>query len=152
MQRDKLETLGVMLAQAEHYAGFCMRNSGKLSPTPSLIGADGPFMFVPTSLVDANQKDAFVNNARLVFIAYAATACVMALKAWMKIATPGKKMDMAEPPSEVFDGQEVIVLMGESRDGQKRKFLPIIRSDNGKFFNLSEWHQPARSHCGRLKT
>ena len=119
-----------------------MRNSGKMSPTLFLIGADGPLMFVPASLVDANEKDAFANTARLVCIAHAATVAVMALEAWMKTATPGEKMDMTEPPSEAFDRQEVIVLMGESHGGQKQKFLPIIRSGNGKFFNLGETTVP----------
>jgi hypothetical protein len=142
VQPDKLETLDDLLAQAEHYAGFCMRNSGKMSPTLFLIGADGPLMFVPASLVDADEKDAFANTARLVCIAHAATACVMALEAWMKTATPGEKMDMTEPPSEAFDREEVIVLMGESHGGQKQKFLSIIRHDNGKFFNLGETTVP----------
>jgi hypothetical protein len=142
VQPNKLETLDDLFAQAEHYAGFCMRNSGKMSPTLFLIGADGPLMFVPASLVDANEKDAFANTARLVCIAHAATVSVMALEAWMKTATPGEKMDMTEPPSESFDRQEVIVLMGESHGGQKQKFLPIIRHDNGKFFNLGETTVP----------
>jgi hypothetical protein len=119
-----------------------MRNSGKMSPTLFLIGADGPLMFVPTSLVDADEKDAFANTSRLVCIAHAATVSVMALEAWMKSATPGEKMDMTEPPSEAFDRQEVIVLMGESHSGQKQKFLPIIRSGNGKFFGLGETTVP----------
>ena len=115
-----------------------MRNSGKMSPTLFLIGADGPLMFVAASLVNANEKDDFATTARLVCIAHAATVTVMALEAWMKTATPGEKMDMTEPPSEAFDRQEVIVLMGESHSGQKQRFLPIIRSGNGKYFNLGE--------------
>jgi hypothetical protein len=138
----QLESLDDLLAQAEHYAGFCMRNSGKMSPTLFLIGAEGPIMFVPASLVDADEKDAFANTARLVCIAHAATVTVMALEAWMKTASPGEKMDMTEPPSESFDRQEVIVLMGESHGGQKQKFLPIIRSGNGKFFGLGETTVP----------
>ena len=119
-----------------------MRNSGKMSPTLFLIGADEPLMFIPASLVDAAEKDAFANTARLVCIAHAAMVSVMALEAWMKTATPGEKMDMTEPPSEAFDRQEVIVLMGESHSSQKQKFLPIIRSGNGKFFNLGETTVP----------
>jgi hypothetical protein len=142
VQPDKLETLDDLLAQAEHYAGFCLRNGGTMSPTLFLIGADGPVMFVPASLVDATEKDAFATTARLVCIAHAATVCVMALEAWMKTATPGEQMDMTEPPSEAFDRKEVIVLMGESHSGQKQKFLPIIRSSNGKFFNLGETTVP----------
>jgi hypothetical protein len=137
-QPPQLKTPDDLLAQAAHYAEFCMRNSGKMAPTLFLIGADGPLMFVPASLVDDDEKDAFANTARLVCIAHAATVTVMALGAWMKTATPGEKMDMTEPPSEAFDRQEVIVLMGESHSGRKQKFLPIIRSGNGKFFNLGE--------------
>src|SRR6266516_1125500 len=49
---------------------------------------------------------------------------------------------MTEAPSEAFDRREFVVLMGESRDGQKQKFLPIIRSGNGKFFGFGESEDP----------
>jgi hypothetical protein len=75
-------------------------------------------------------------------IAHAATACVMALEAWAKFAKPGEKFDETEPPSEAFDRREFVVLMGESRSGQKQKFLPMIRSDNGKFFGFGESEAP----------
>ena len=48
----------------------------------------------------------------------------------MKLATPGEELDMT------------IVLMGESHTGQKQKYLPIIRSDNGKFFGFGESNMP----------
>ena len=138
----KLQTLDDLLAQAEHYAEFCMRNSGKMAPTLFLIGADGPLMFVPASLADADEKDDFATTARLMCIAHAATATVMTMEAWMKSATPGEKMDMTEPPSEAFDRREVVVIIGESHDGLKQKFLPIIRSGNGKFFGFGESNMP----------
>ena len=94
------------------------------------------------SLADEDEKDAFATNARLLCIARAATACVMALESWMKMAAPGEQLGMTEPPSEAFDRQEVIVLMGESHTGQKQKYLPIIRSDNGKFFGFGESNMP----------
>jgi hypothetical protein len=59
-----------------------------------------------------------------------------------RLFTPGEEFDMTEPPSEAFDRQEVIVLMGESHIGQKQKFLLIIRSGNGKFFGLGETTVP----------
>jgi hypothetical protein len=37
-----------------------------------------------------------------------------------------------------------VVLLGESRDGQKQQFLLIIRSGNGKFFGFSEIEVPGR--------
>jgi hypothetical protein len=76
-------------------------------------------------------------------IAHAATACVMALEAWAKFAKPGEKFDMTERPSEAFARREFVILMGESQsEGQKQRFLPIIRSDNGKFFGLGESESP----------
>ena len=119
-----------------------MGNSGKMSPTLFLIGADGPMVFVPASLADANEKDAFVTTARLLCIAHAATGVVMALEAWAKFARPDEKLDPTEQPSEAFDRQEVIVLMGESPRDQKQKFLPIIRSGNGNFFGFGESNAP----------
>ena len=138
----QLETLDDLLAQAEHYANYCMRGTGRVTPTLFLIGPDGLMIFVPENLADDNAKDDFATNARLVCIAHAATACVMALEAWAKFAKPGEKFDLTEAPSEAFDRREVVVLMGEAREGQKQKFLPIIRSDNGKFFNFGESEAP----------
>ena len=138
----QLQTLDDLLAQAEHYANHSMRNIGRVPPTLFLIGADGPVIFIPENMADDGAKDDFATTARLMCIAHAATATVMTLEAWMKTATPGEKLDMTEPPSEAFDRREVVVLMGESRDGQKQKFLPIIRSDNGKFFGFGEFDVP----------
>jgi hypothetical protein len=119
-----------------------MRNLGRVPPTLFLIGADGPVLFIPENLADDRAKDNFAATARLMCIAHAASACVMTLEAWAKFATPGEELDMTEAPSEAFDRRELVVLMGESRDGQKQKFLPIIRSDNGKFFGLGESEVP----------
>jgi len=137
-----LETLDDLIAQAEHYAEFCMRNSGKMAPTLFLIGADGPLMVAAASLEDTEEKDAFATGARLLCIAQAATAVVLVLEAWMKFPQNGEPVDTTEPPSEAFDRQEVVVLMGESKTGQKQRFLPIIRSGNGKFFGFNEIEMP----------
>ena len=142
MQPSKLETLDDLLAQAEHYANYCMRGTGRVTPTLFLIGPDGPMMFVPESLEDGADKDAFATNARLMCIAHAATAAVMTLEAWAKFANAGEKFDETEPPSEAFDRREVVVLMGEAPGVQKHKFLPIIRSGNGKFFGFGQPEAP----------
>ena len=116
-----------------------MRKFSRLTPALFLIGADGQLlMFVPDNLADDAAKDDFATTARLVCIAHGATACVMVLEAWVKFATPGEKLDVSEPPSEAFDRREVVVLMGESREVQRQKFLPILRSDNGRFFGFDE--------------
>jgi hypothetical protein len=143
VQPNRLENLDDLLAQAEHYANHSMRNIGHLPPTLFLIGSKGPVIFMPESLADESDKNDFATTARLMCIAHAATACVMALEAWVKVAKPGEKFDETERPSEAFDRQEAVVLLGESRTGQKQKFLPIIRSDNGNFFGLGESDVPS---------
>lgn len=138
----QLKTLDDLMAQAGHYAEFCFRKSGRMAPTLFLIGPEGPLMFVPESMADEHEKDNFANTARLVGIAYGATACVMALEAWLKLAKPGEQLDVTELPSEAIDRQEVVVLMGEDRSGHRQQFLQIIRSDNGKFFGFNEAEIP----------
>lgn len=138
----KLKTLDDLLAQAEHYANYSMRNMGRVPPTLFLIGADGLVLFMPENMADDRAKDDFAATARLMCIAHAASTCVMTLEAWAKFAKPGEKFDMTEAPSEAFDRREVVVLMGESREGQKQKILPIIRSDNGKFFGFGDSELP----------
>ena len=139
----QLKTLDDLLAQAEHYANYCMRNTGRVTPALFLVGPDGPLMFVPESLADEHAKDDFAAKARLLCIAHAASACMMTMEAWAKFAKPGEKFDMTEAPSEAFDRREFVILMGESCDGLKQKFLPIMRSGNGKFFGFGESEVPS---------
>ena len=62
VQPNKLETLDDLLAQAEHYANYSMRNMGRMPPTLFLVGPDGPLMFMPESLPDDGAKDDFATN------------------------------------------------------------------------------------------
>jgi hypothetical protein len=134
------KTLDDLLANARHYAEYCMRGTGSLPPTLFLIGSGGKqVMFMPQNLADEKAKDDFATQSKLMAVACGATVAVMALEAWMKTAKADEKFDMTEPPSEAFDRQEVIVLMGESMaDGQKQHLLPIIRSGNHKFFGFGD--------------
>jgi hypothetical protein len=120
----KLEALDDLIAQAEHYANFSMRNLGRLPPTLWLIGEDGPMMFVPESLGDEASKDDFATNARLMCIAHGATACVMSLEAWVKYAKPGEPLDTTEAPSEAFDRREVVVSWASRAAGRSKSSCP----------------------------
>jgi hypothetical protein len=141
-QPTQLKTLHDLLAQAAHYAEFCMRNKGTMPPTLFLVGAEGPMMILPGNITDGKSKDDLATTARLICIAHAATACVLAMEVWAKFAVPGEKLDETEPPSEAFDRREFVTLMGEDRVRPKQKFLPIIRSGNGKFFGFGDSDVP----------
>jgi hypothetical protein len=62
----QLRTLDDLLAQAEHYANYSIRNMGRVPPTLLLIGADGPVLFIPESMTDDRAKDDFATTARLI--------------------------------------------------------------------------------------
>ncbi len=132
------QSLADLLANAEHYARFCMDNSGRITPVLFFLSPQGQGMAMPDSLANDKAKDEFANLARLTCVAHAASACVMVLEAWAKFARPNEPLDTTEAPSEAIDRQEFVILMGESRTGLRRRFLPIVRSGNGRFFGFGD--------------
>lgn len=106
-------SLDQLLALAQGYAEFAMRNIGHVPPSLLADSPTGLIHFVPSNLKDESAKDTFANTARLICVGYEATSAVLVLEAWIKIAKPGETLDMSEPPSEAFDRQEVVVLTGE---------------------------------------
>lgn len=75
------------MANARHYAEYCMRGTGNLPPTLFLVGADGrQVMFMPESLTDIKAKDDFAMMSKLAAVACGATMAVMALESWLKMA------------------------------------------------------------------
>jgi hypothetical protein len=134
--------LDELLRLAQGYAEFAMRNIGHVPPALLANSPTGLIHFVPNNLKDARAKDNFANMARLICVGYEATAAVLVLEAWIKIAKPGETLDMTEPPSEAFDRREVVVLTGETVEHGEQKLLPIIRSDAGGFFGFGEHDGP----------
>jgi hypothetical protein len=130
--------LDKLLALAQGYAEFAMRNIGRVPPALLADSPNGVIQFVPDSLKDVRAKDHFANTARLSCVAYEVTAAVLVLEAWMKKAKPGETLDMTEAPSEAFDRQEVVVLTGETAQQSKQMLLPIIHTDAGGFFGFGE--------------
>jgi hypothetical protein len=119
-----------------------MSNIGHVPPSLLANSPTGLIHFVPNNLKDARAKDSFANTARLICVGYEATAAVLVLEAWMKMAKPGETLDMSEPPSEAFDRREVVVLTGETLEHGEQKLLPIIRTDAGGFFGFGEHAGP----------
>lgn len=138
----QLKAVDDLMAAARDYAEFCLRNSGRMASTLFLIGSEGPMMFLPPPLAGEEEKDNFANAARLMCLAYNASASVIAMEAWLKTAKPGEQLDVSVPPSEAEERQEVVALLGEERGGHQHHFLKIVRSDNGKFFGFTDADLP----------
>jgi hypothetical protein len=138
-ERHQLKSFDDLLAQAEHYANWAMRQIGNVPPTMMGLSPRGPLFFVPSGLTDDRAKDNFADTARLICVAHDATAAVMILESWMKLAAPGETLDTTERPSEAIDRREVVLITGETRTSHKQKILPIIRTDVGGFFGFGEY-------------
>ncbi len=131
-----LETLA---GYAEGYAEFAMKNIGRVPPTMLPVSPEGLLHFIPESLADERAKNDFANIGRLICAAYGATSMVMILKSWVTMAKPGHELDVETPPSEAFDREEFVVVMGESLGRKTQRFLPILRTDVGGFFGFGEF-------------
>ena len=131
--------LDTLAAYAEGYAEFAMKNIGRVPPTMLAISTEGLLHFIPESLEDERAKNDFANIGRLICAAYGATCMVMILESWVTMAKPGKELDMDTPPSEAFDREEVVVVMGETVGRKTQRFLPIVRTDAGGFFGFGEF-------------
>ena len=142
MPQHQPAPLDKLLALAQGYAEFSMRNIGHVPPALLADSPNGVIQFVPDSLQDVRAKDNFANTARLICLGYEVTAAVLVLEAWMKMAKPGEALDMTEPPSEAFDRREVVVLTGETVGHGEQRLLPIIRTDAGGFFGFGEHDGP----------
>ena len=116
-----------------------MKNIGHVPPTMLAVSPEGLLHFLPESLADERAKNDFANVGRLICAAYGATSAVMILEAWVKLAKPGETLDMEEAPSEAFDREEFVVVMGETQGWKTQRFLPIIRTDVGGFFGFGEF-------------
>jgi hypothetical protein len=141
---DKYETLDDLFAQAKHYAEWSLREKGSVWPALFILSLDDRPAFFAWShdFGDEQSKDAFRDLCRCFCMAHAATAAVLALETWVSChnVKPGAKRELpkgAPMPSEDPDRREVITLLGETTGHQAQmQIVPIVRSDNRKFFGL----------------
>ncbi len=73
------------------------------------------------------------------------------MEAWITKSKEGESLDTLTPPSESYDREEVVVLIGQAPQGNITHLLSIHRLGNGKFWNLGEAEDmPADSFEGRF--
>ncbi len=66
-------------------------------------------------------------------------------------AKGGEKLDTETPPSESYDREEVVVLIGQAPEGTITQLVPIHRLGDGKFWNLGDADEmPADTFEGRF--
>jgi hypothetical protein len=138
MLKDKgSEALEELMKSAELLAQTEMRTQGKVHPTLLMNGADGIGMLQPKQLASEREKDHFLQVGRLTCIAHGAIATVLVTESWMVTPKRGEQLDLSVPPSKSPNRQEVVTIMGETRQGHAQKILPIVRSEQGEFIGFS---------------
>ena len=144
-------SLEALIAEATRYARFTMKMSGSLAPIMMAATEQGIILYSPDNLSDTVAKDAFANKVRLITASYGADAVVLILESWITKAKSGENFDTETAPSESYDREEVVVLIGQSPQGNITHLLPIHRLGNGKFWNLGDAEDmPADSFQGRF--
>jgi hypothetical protein len=144
------KTIDDLFAHAEHFANYCMRGTGHMRPTFFCICEAGPMaMIVWGNDTDEAGKDDLVATEQLMCIATRATAIVTAMESWMRVGSvDDKEFDRKQMPSESFDRQEVITMIGETSTEVRIKILRITRVGQGKFWGLSDFEaSPGLEDC-----
>ncbi|WP_395733392.1 hypothetical protein [Prosthecobacter sp.] len=140
-----------LITKATRYARFNMKMSGSLAPVMLSSTDKGIILFCPNSLSDTGAKDDFAKKVRLITASYGASAVVLIVESWITKAKADEPLDALTPPSESYDREEVLVLIGQAPQEKITHFLPIHRLGNGKFWNLSDAEDmPADSFEGRF--
>lgn len=132
--------LSSLLSEATRYARFTMKKCVCLAPIMMAATDQCTILFTPDKLSD------FANKVRLITASYGASAVVLILESWISKAKADEPLDTLTLPSESYDREEVVVLIGEAPQGN------INRLGNGKFWNLGDAEDmPADSFVGLLK-
>lgn len=88
-----------LLDLALGYAEHMMRNAGGVRPALLADTDAGIILYLPESMGDERAKQNFANTARLIAVAYRATAVAFVLESWARFAKPGRPLDSTHLPS-----------------------------------------------------
>ncbi len=127
-----------LITEATRYARFTIKKSGSLAPVMMASTDKGIILFCPNGLTDTGAKDDFANKVRLITASYGASAVVLIVESWITKAKADEPLDALTPPSESYDREEVVVLIGQAPQETITHLLPIHRLGNGKFWNLGD--------------
>jgi hypothetical protein len=109
-----------------------MRNAGTVRPAFLADTPEGTVLYLPETMGDERAKQNFANTARLIAVAYRATAVAFAMESWVTFAKPGRAVD-STPPSQSPDREECVILSVETEHRQSTELLMIQRDRSGRF-------------------
>ena len=145
---DAHRRLEQLAKQSTDYALHMMRTTGSVPPTAIADTNEGYIFCMPSALADEAAKDRFADVAKLLAIAYNASAIVIIVEAWARMPDKDGNLPMDIPPSQAPDRKEIVALMLEDRNNNATSILPIIRDAAGNFKELGD---PGPLHFGETE-
>jgi hypothetical protein len=134
MKTDKSkEAIEELMEKAAFHADESLHVGFRVSPTLYIRCQDGTTTgYTLGNMI--NDKEALVKNTRLMCVAHGAEATVLCAEASMQPNLKHKAVDFAQSAER----QEVVVLLGESREQSFQRVLPILRMDDGAYFRFGQ--------------
>ena len=151
----KYETVDDLIAQAESFATWSLTHNGHINPAFFILPDTGPAVafFHTAGDFDEDDKDQFVELARMFTVAHNASAICLVAEMWVhaprltdqewkQVQARGSERTIGLP-SEQFDKQECVGLWTQTREhGHKFQARKIVRWDNHKFSGLADSDLP----------
>lgn len=95
-------------------------------------GIDGNKVFRPPRNLTTKDKDDFATLARLYCVAHGAKAAVVVSEGWVLKGRSHGTSELTVAPSESQDREEMLIMLGETRQTHLQAYIQILRHADGK--------------------
>jgi hypothetical protein len=122
---------------AEHVASEWMKQAHFCPQTFFMCGEEGRFVLKrPRPWTQGHEW--FAKAGKLACAATGAYACVFVSEAWTVIPREGRQPDWNQSPSQSPDREEIIMLIGQTREERVQRAIQVFRDDDENFLWLGE--------------
>jgi hypothetical protein len=129
------EALEEEMRYAEITASAWMKRAGFCPQTFFMWGEEGRFILERPRPWDQGHEW-FIKAGRLACAATGAYACVFISEAWTVIPRDGLQADLNQAPSQSPDREEILMIVGQTREERLQKAIQVFRDGNDKVLRL----------------
>lgn len=122
---------------AEITASEWMKHAGFCPQTFFIWGEEGRFILERPRPWDQGHEW-FTKAAKLACATTGAYACVFISEAWTVIPREGLQPDLNVPPSRSPNREEILMIIGQTREERSQRAIQVFRDANENFLRLGE--------------
>ena len=128
-----------LMEKAEFHADESLHVGCNVTPTLYIRCHDGTTTgYTLGDEINDKNKKALATNTGLMCLAHGAEAAVLCIEAGMRRDEKCKTDDLSAPAAGSSEQQEIVILLGESREESFQRVLPILRMDDGQYFRFGK--------------